>query len=109
MSDITSNTTNKNLISIPTLKAQTKLIDEVESVMLSLFENEEFRALLTATNDEAAVEGSTDIDDVMASKMIRDQAAKIGNALVAMQNLNIIKKKFRAATRRYDTLSRKTA
>jgi hypothetical protein len=83
-----------------------KFNDQVEAIHLSLLDNDEYRAFLAALDNKQAVEGSLFDDDVMAAKMIREQAAKLGYVEVAQAKLTAIVKALRVVLRRYG-MSRK--
>jgi hypothetical protein len=73
----------------------------IEQVHLVLVEDDSYLALLDAVYNSQAVEGSLADDDIMAAKMIRDKAYKLGNAEVARQKLASIVKALRVVLRRY--------
>src|SRR5687768_3826321 len=81
--------------------------DLVEKVHLRLIPNSEYIQLLYATYDEQAVEGSLSADNVLAAKMIREEAMQMGDVWeVANAKLATINKALNVVLRRYG-LSRK--
>jgi transcriptional regulator of acetoin/glycerol metabolism len=82
------------------------LNDDVEAIHLSLWEVPEYQRLLDAVTSEDAVEGSLTIDDAKAAEMIRTEAAKKGNRLVASKKLGTIVQALHVVMRRYG-ISRK--
>jgi transcriptional regulator of acetoin/glycerol metabolism len=78
----------------------------VEAIHLSLWEVPEYQRLLDAVTSEDAVEGSLTIDDAKAAEMIRTEAAKKGNRLVASKKLGTIVQALHVVMRRYG-ISRK--
>ncbi|MCB1773569.1 MAG: hypothetical protein KDI88_08120 [Gammaproteobacteria bacterium] len=89
-------------------KSKTKktLHDQVEDLHLSLWENAAYQALLDAVYPEQAIEGSLFADDFEAARMIREAAKKKGNAYVAGQKLETLRKSLSVVLRRYG-ISRK--
>jgi hypothetical protein len=83
------------------LKAERTLNDQVEDVHRLLVEEEKYRALLRATYDAHAVEGSLAADNVLASMMIREKAKDIGSIDVANEKLAIINLALGVVLRRY--------
>jgi hypothetical protein len=77
------------------------LIDQVETIHLALIDDETYRALLSATSNAEAIEGSLLDDDTLAASMIRDHAKKIGDIAVAREKLADIITALRAVMRRY--------
>lgn len=75
--------------------------DRVEDVHLRLINNETYRDLLFAIFDEQAIEASMEIDDVLAAKMIRDDAVRAGDYELGREKLATIVKSLRVVLRRY--------
>jgi hypothetical protein len=59
--------------------------DDVSRVHRALIKNPTYRAYLTATDDEHAVEGSLADDTYFAAQMIRDKALQMGLNEVGLQ------------------------
>lgn len=84
------------------IKAERSFNDIVEEVHRVLVpESPEYRALLRATYDAHAVEGSLAADNVLASMMIRDKAKALEIADVANEKLAIINMALGVVLRRY--------
>lgn len=83
------------------MKERRTINDRVEDAHLKLINNETYRALLFAIFDEQAIEASMEIDDVLAAKMIRDQAADLHDEELAAEKLATIVKSLRVVLRRY--------
>jgi len=77
------------------------LNDQVDQIHVNLWPDEKYRALLAATSNSAAEEGSTIADDFEASRMIREWAEENGNAYIAGQNLTTLKLALGVVMRRY--------
>lgn len=75
------------------------LADEIESVLLVLFEDPEFHALLEC---EPSVNGSVFVDDVCAAQMIKAQGINDKKPQIRTANLAEICTKMRVALRRFD-------
>lgn len=75
------------------------LSDIVEGIHLSLYDKPEYRALLDAVSKEQSVEGTPQIDNVMAAQMIRE--AGISNPVIAGATLHAINKALNVVMRRY--------
>src|SRR5262245_65643838 len=82
------------------LKQRPTLNDEVESLMLSVWEDDQFQSYLDAVYDEQAVEGSLSIDNAKAAELIREKATAIGNR-VSQEKLATIVKSLNVVLRRY--------
>jgi len=82
-------------------KNQRTLNDHIESIHLSLYEEEEYQKLLDAVYSEQAVEGSLIADDFEAARMIREKARSIGDKTVTIQKLATIVKAMNVVMRRY--------
>lgn len=83
------------------IKAERTLNDLVEDIHRQLVnESERYRALLRATYDAHAVEGSLSMDNALAAMMIRDKAKDIGSE-VAGEKLAIINMALGVVLRRY--------
>jgi hypothetical protein len=84
------------------IKSERNINDLVEDVHRTLVnESEEYRALLRATYDAHAVEGSLAMDNCLASMMIRDYAKKNDIGDVAKEKLAIINLALGVVLRRY--------
>ena len=66
-----------------------------------LVENDKYRALLRATYDAQAVEGSLAADNILAAMMIREKAKEICSTEVANEKLAIINMALGVVLRRY--------
>jgi len=82
------------------------LLDEVEQVLLKLFEESEFRRHREALEPEDTVEGSIQDDDTISAQMIRKKAEEMGLMQVVNAKLHDIRLKLRGAERRVN-ISRK--
>jgi hypothetical protein len=84
----------------PTLQS---LNDHVDAVHVKLFAtNERYQTLLDAVHDEEAQEGSLSADNIMASMMIREFAARDNtDPYLAMKKLATIAKSLNVVLRRY--------
>ena len=82
-------------------KQTSTLNDQVETVHLSLWEKPEYQRFLDAVYKEQAIEGDLFCDDIEASRLIRDEARKQGNAYVSGQKLATIRKALMVVLRRY--------
>ena len=82
------------------LKQRPTLNDEVESLMLLVWEDDQFQSYLDAVYDSQAIEGSLAIDNVKLAELIRDKAKAIGNR-VAQEKLATIVKSLNVVLRRY--------
>jgi hypothetical protein len=82
------------------LKQRPTLNDEIESLMLSAWEDEQFQSYLDAVYDEQAVEGSLSIDNAKAAELLRDKAIKTGSR-VGQEKLATIVKSLNVVLRRY--------
>jgi hypothetical protein len=84
------------------IKSERTLNDLVEDIHRMLVnESEEYRALLRATYDAHAVEGSLSMDNAVAAQMIRKKAKDIGSTEVANEKLAIINLALGVVLRRY--------
>jgi hypothetical protein len=85
------------------IKAERTLNDLVEDIHRVLVnESVEYRALLRATWDSHAVEGSCSMDNAVAVQMIRDKAKELGNyPEVAAEKLATINSALGVVLRRY--------
>jgi len=84
------------------MKTKRTLNDQVEDVHLALSADEAYQALLYATYDEQAVEGSMSADNVMAAEMIRDKAKAMDLEELGRQKLATISKCLGVVLRRYE-------
>ncbi len=82
------------------VKAERTLNDLVEDIHRVLVESEKYRALLRATYDAHAVEGSLSMDNALVAMMIRDKAKEIGSE-IADEKLAIINLALGVVLRRY--------
>ena len=82
------------------------LNDHVDAIHVQLWDDESYRAYLSGLDRATSVEGSLDIDDIYAAKMVRAYARENGVPYVAMQNLSKLVKALRVVKRRY-SISRK--
>jgi hypothetical protein len=82
------------------IKAERTLNDLVEDIHRVLVEDEKYRALLRATYDAHAVEGSLSMDNALVAMMIRDKAKEIGSE-IADEKLAIINLALGVVLRRY--------
>lgn len=84
------------------LKSQRTLNDYVEDIHRMLWDgSQEYRDYLEAVYDEDAVEGSTSVDDVFASMLVREKAKTIEGNPVANKNISTIKRSLAVVLRRY--------
>jgi hypothetical protein len=79
----------------------TTLHDQVEQLYLSLYESEKFRQLRAAVYREQAVEGDLRDDDARSAIMIRDEAIRVKNAMVANEKLAVIRRSINVVEGRY--------
>ena len=82
--------------------SQRSLHDEVESLYLSLYEDETFRALRDAVYQEQSAEGRFIDDDVASAAMIRDAAKRKGIAVITREKLSVIRHSIGVVERRYN-------
>ena len=82
-------------------KTKTSIIDQVETLHMSLYEKIEYKKLLDGIYTEQMVEGSEACDDIEAARMIRDEARKKGNGYIASQKLASIRTALRRVMVRY--------
>lgn len=78
------------------------LHDQVESIYLGLFQNEEFRKLREPVYREQSVEGDLRDDDSRSAMMIRDEAKRKGNLMVAREKLAVIRHSILVVETRYN-------
>jgi hypothetical protein len=83
------------------LKARRTINDLVEDQVVKLWEDKTFSRYVDGVYDSMTVEGSMDIDDVMAAQMIRDAAKKSGSDELAEQKLDTMVHAMRVVLRRY--------
>jgi hypothetical protein len=83
------------------IKAERTLNDMVEDIHRTLVENEKYRALLRATYDAHAVEGSLAMDNCLAAMMIREYAIEQEIKDVASEKLAIVNLALGVVLRRY--------
>lgn len=82
------------------------LHDQVEGLYLSLYTNEEFRKLREPVYREQAIEGDLRDDDTRAAMMIRDEAKRKGNLMVAKEKLAVIRRSVMVVETRYNATRR---
>ena len=82
-------------------KMTSTLNDQVDTVHLSLWEKPEYQRYLDAVYKEQAIEGDLFCDDIEASRLIREEARRQGNAYVASQKLATIRRALMVVLRRY--------
>src|SRR5262245_38654001 len=83
-------TTTQDLLAQRKLKARRTINDLVEDQVVKLWEDPTFSRYVDGVYDSMTVEGSMDIDDVMAAIMIRTEAKKANNDELAEQKLDAI-------------------
>jgi len=84
------------------IKAERTLNDLVEDIHRMLVnESDVYRALLRATYDTHAVEGSLSMDNALVAMMIRDKAKAIDSSEVAGEKLAVINMALGVVLRRY--------
>jgi hypothetical protein len=81
------------------IKTFNDLVDDLHRQLVN--ESAEYRALLRATSNAEAVEGSLLADDACAAQMIRDEAARLACADVATAKLAVIGRALGVVLRRY--------
>lgn len=90
--------------------AQPRLVDEVERVFRAAIANPEYNgqlvALLEATDNKNAREGSLGADRIKASDICRAQANEMKATMVSEAKLQIIANKMSSVLRRYQGASR---
>ena len=84
---------------IKTERSFNDVVEEVHRVLVP--ESAEYRALLRATYDAHAVEGSLAADNVLACMMIREKAKDSGISEIANEKLAIINMALGVVLRRY--------
>lgn len=82
------------------------LHDQVENLYLGLYQNDEFRRLREPVYREQSVEGDLRDDDARAAMMIRDEAKKKGNHMVAKEKLAVIRRSILVVETRYNASRR---
>lgn len=78
------------------------LNDQVETLYIALYENQEFIKLREPVYREQAVEGDLRDDDTRAAMMIRDEAKRKGNLMVAKEKLAVLRHAMFVVERRYN-------
>lgn len=91
-----------DLMAQRTVHAKPKLIDEVDKVYLTLYEDPKFRALRGQDDPEKTVEGSIQDDDTCAAQMVREKGIEMNMMLITAETLHEIRLKLRGAERRYN-------
>lgn len=76
--------------------------DRVEGLYLGLYANEDFRRLREPVYEEQSMEGRLIDDDVRAAMMLRDEAKKKGDLMVAKEKLATIRRSIAVVERRYN-------
>jgi len=89
--------------------ATVSLLDQVEQVMLKLYEEPEFKKYREALEDDNTVEGSVFADDICAAQMIRKRAEVMGLHQVMDADLTLLSQKLRAAERRFNIARKQRA
>ena len=84
------------------VQSQPKLIDEIEKVVIALYDDEEYRALRGEDDPEETVEGSIQDDDTRSAEMIREKGTEMGLRLVKEAKLHDIRLKLRGVERRFN-------
>ena len=82
------------------------LHDQVEHLYLSMYQNEEFRKLREPVYREQSVEGDLRDDDARAAMMIRDEAKRKGDLMVACEKLAVIRRSILVVETRYNATRR---
>lgn len=82
------------------------LHDRVEAIYLGLYANEEFRRLREPVYREQAVEGDLRDDDARAAMMIREEAKRKGDLMVAKEKLATIRRSILVVETRYNATRR---
>ena len=84
------------------IKSERTLNDLVEDIHRMLVnESDKYRALLRATYDAHAVEGSLSMDNALVAMMIREKAVEIKSTEVAAEKLAVINMALGVVLRRY--------
>ena len=86
--------------------AKVALHDRVEQLYLDLYENPDFRALREPVYREQAVEGDLRDDDTCAAQMIRNEAKRVGDLMVAKEKLAVIRRSMMVVETRYNATRR---
>jgi hypothetical protein len=84
------------------VKRSVTLLDETERALLALYDDPQFRAYRGIDDPDMTVEGSTVVDDVMATQMIREKALELDLPLVKAANLTELSLKLRRAESRFN-------
>lgn len=82
------------------------LHDQVEHLYLAMYQNEEFRKLREPVYREQSVEGDLRDDDARAAMMIRDEAKRKGDLMVAREKLAVIRRSILVVETRYNATRR---
>ena len=82
------------------------LHDQVEHLYLSMYQNEEFRKLREPVYREQSVEGDLRDDDARAAMMIRDEAKRKGDLMMAREKLTVIRRSILVVETRYNATRR---
>jgi len=80
--------------------------DQVEQIYLALYSNEEFRRLREPVYREQAVEGDLRDDDTRAAMMIREEAKRKGNLMIAKEKLAVLRRSILVVETRYNASRR---
>jgi hypothetical protein len=84
------------------LKHERTLNDQIEDILVQLYDDVELQRYLNAVYDEDAVEGSLAIDNGEAARIIRNWAQKNDRSEVAGKKLATIVKSMNTVLRRYE-------
>jgi hypothetical protein len=93
--------TRRDLEASRVLKARPTILDQVEPIVVALWEDDNFKKLVDAIVDSDAVEGSLEIDDTMAAMTIRQYARDHHIVAVENHNLHTLRHAFRLVCKRY--------
>lgn len=93
-------TTTQEFDAMRKFKERRTLTDYIHDIMRVLIADENYRKFLEAPADEEAVEGSTDIDDVEAVRMVRVYAREHGIHQVADRTLKALLRPHNSARKR---------
>lgn len=98
--------TKEGLLAMRKKPQKAALHDRVESIYLALYENEEFRRLREPVYREQSIEGDLRDDDVCAARMVRDEAKRNGDLMVAKEKLAVIRRSIMVVEKRYNATRR---
>ena len=77
------------------------IIDRVESVILSIYEDPKVQKFITPIYREQTVEGNFALDDGQLALLVRDEAKRRGDPILATEKLAVIVKALNSVLRRY--------